>query len=60
MVDTPNKLGTGSDGSRTELPRKKTYEPPVLKHLGSVNRLTLSLSGVQAGDGIRSPGKNGG
>jgi hypothetical protein len=38
---------------------KRPYERPSLTHLGSVNRLTLSVSGTHKTDGTKPTAKQG-
>lgn len=49
---TDTKLQTPSDERRLH------YEKPALKHLGSVNKLTLLASKLRFSDGIRNNGKS--
>ena len=51
-LDMETETKQVADSSVVRLP----YEKPALKHLGSVNRLTLALSRPSASDGVRPTG----
>jgi|HubBroStandDraft_6_1064221.scaffolds.fasta_scaffold155932_2 hypothetical protein len=54
MVDDATRVRNTGDGDKGASVARAHYERPVLKHLGSVNRLTLAISVGGATDGSKN------
>ncbi|MDP9034024.1 MAG: hypothetical protein M3O50_04410 [Myxococcota bacterium] len=59
MADEANDVKVASPPEADVVTPRPVYERPVLRHLGSVNRVTLSQSHQRFGDGVKTKATRG-